>query len=389
MPEPSRVVIDRVEWKSVLPVLCLSSSFKHALQPGKVLVALIAVLAIHLSGTALDRLFFGSGGGAYEELTSVYADGLQGLFAASLALNVSLDEINSVPNILWRMVAWAPIELFGEHPWFALAMAVDVLFVLAIATGILTRMNATQVCATRSTSAGIAACHVRKRWVWFVLTPLMPVAVIAVAAGLLALAGLALFSVPWLDVIGGAIFGLLLVLGFIVAFVSLLAVLGVLLATPALSVEGSDGFDAIARAFNYVLFRPWQFAAYLLASLIYLAIVYALLGLVASATISATTYFIEFGQVGDADPTNASVWIVARWGGLVAALVAAIMLSTFCCLQTQVYVLMRRSADGTPMDQCDAAGPVQLWDHESAADPDAASTPAADSAEDSPAKTEG
>lgn len=385
MPDSlNRVVIDRVDWKCVLPVLRLASAFKHALQPGKLVVALFAVLAIHLSGTVLDWMWFGGDEpGLYTEITGMYADGAEGLVQASLALNFSVDEMNGVPNILGRMVLGVPAMLFQEHPWFMLLFGADVLFVFAMASGILTRMSATQVCTNQNTTLGSAACSVHKRWVWYLLTPLMPAALIVVVGGVLALAGLVFFNIPGVDVVGALGYGLWLILGFVVAVVALLLLLALFLMPPALSVEGSDGFDAIARSFNYILFRPWQFAVYLFSSIVYLAVVYVLVGAVASISIDATQSLIDIGAFTEADDatytrfevitdqvsprvdqgvsTDISHWIVARWFELVTAIVIAILFSTFCCLQTQVYVLMRRSADGTPMDQCDGGVQADLW----------------------------
>lgn len=371
MPDsPNRVVIDRVDWKSVLPVLRLASAFKHALQPGKLLVALIAVLAIHLSGSVLDWMWFGGEeSGLYSEIVEGYLDGAEGLVDAALAMNFSFDEGYGVPSILGQMLIEVPASLFQEHPWFMLLFGADVLFVFAMASGILTRMSATQVCTNKNTTLGSAACSVHKRWVWYLLTPLMPAALIAVVGAVLALAGLVFFNIPGVDVVGSLVYGLLLLLGFVAAVVGLLLLFGLFLMPPALSVEGSDGFDAIARSFNYILFRPWQFGVYLFSSIVYLAIVYVLVGAVASLSIDAAQYFVELGVVSDHEPTEPATWIMLRWIELVSAIVLAILFSTFCCLQTQVYVLMRRSADGTPMDQCDGSDEGKLWETSAPTEP--------------------
>ncbi|MFK7789965.1 MAG: hypothetical protein AB8C95_10815 [Phycisphaeraceae bacterium] len=369
MPEPSRVVIDRVDWKRVLPVLRLSSAFKHALQPSKLIVALIAVLAIHFSGVAFDAVLGINESNdasddftAYEALVQYEASAIDSLMSSALSFEHGFGPSSrGVADSLFSMFVGIPGYMFENHPWFTLLFGIDVLFILMMTSGILTRMSATQVCANRLTGLGDAAGFVSKHWTWYLITPLMPVAVIVVVGALLALLGLALFNVPWLDIVGALGYGLFLVLGFVIAIVSLLLLLALFLIPAALSVEGSDGFDAIARSFNYILFRPWQFGIYLLASAFYLAAVFVVVGGVAGVTQGATNYFIGLGVIGEPEATDASIWIMTRWGELVTAIVAAIMLSTLCCLQTQVYVLMRRSADGTPMDQCECGEPVQLW----------------------------
>lgn len=395
MPEPNRVVIEKLDWKSILPVLRLVSALKHALQPGKLLVALVAVLAIHLSGTVLDLIWSSASdsdaAGVYESISATFSQYLSQLFESVLDLELGIGSgaggvLGALHGIFIALPEWA----FSEHPWFSLLFGIDVVFILTMSSGILTRMASTQVCRQEMTSPGQAIGHVSRRWSWYLLTPLMP-ALLAVIIGLvLLLAGLVFFNVAVLDVIGSLGYGLLLLLGFIVTAVTLLLLFALFLMPPALSVEGSDGFDAIARSFNYILFRPWQFATYFLAALLYLAVVYALASTVAALSIDATHSLIELGAVGDepsrheqivsGDPRDAggtigfNAWVVSRWIELVTAIVLAILLSTLCCLQTQVYVLMRRSADGTPLDQCDASRPVDLWAGASAGQADTEET---------------
>ncbi|MEO0475892.1 MAG: hypothetical protein AAF085_07980 [Planctomycetota bacterium] len=394
MPEPNRVVIDRVDWMSVLPVLRLSSAFKHALQPGKLFVALIAVLLIHLSGLAFDAVLGVNESNdrpgelrAYESLVSNQANAFGGLVRSALDLEHGFGPSSQgVADALYVMVVAIPYDSFDNHPWFTLLFGIDVLFVLAIAGGILCRMAAPQVCAKELRSARQAAGFVTKRWAWFLLTPLMPALLIVLFGGILALSGLVFFNIAYLEILGSVVYGLLLLLGLLLALVSLLLVLALFLMPPALSVEGSDGFDAIARSFNYILFRPWQYAAYLIASAVYLAVVYVLIaGLIAFA-VMATNELVGLGSFAVVDigsgvvieqprfesvlaggegiedaSISTSSWIVTRWFELLTGIAIAVIFSLVCCLQTQVYILMRRSTDGTPMDEYDTDTLSDLW----------------------------
>ena len=393
MPDShNRVAIDRIDWASVLPVLRLVSAFRNALQPGKLIIALIAVILIHLSGLTFDALLgvneSNDGAGdltAYESLVYHEAGAFRSLVYSALALEHGFGpSSDGVADALYAMIVAIPRGMFDTHPWFTLLFGIDVLVVLALASGMLCRMAATQVCSKRVISMGEAACFVSKRWAWYLLTPLMPALFILLVAGVLILAGLVFFNVAYLEVIGSLGYGLLLLLGFVIALVSLLLILALYLMAPALSVEASDGFDAIARSFNYVMFRPWQFAAYIIASVAYLAVVYVLVGALAGGAIEATNDAIDVGAFVEADEREAtryevittqavsrdeqgvsldlSSWIVARWYELLAGFVAALMFSLACCLQTQVYVLMRRSADGTPLDQLGEDESEDLWE---------------------------
>lgn len=396
MPDtPSRVAIDRVDWKAVLPVLRLCSALRHALQPGKLLVALFAVALLHGTGLLLDEVWSDSPGetaaqqaqepGIYESLVDEEGAAFAGLIYWALAFEHGIGPEAGVADALHAMVIAIPRALFDAHPWFAVAFGFALLLGLMLAGGVICRMAATQVCTNRTTSLPRAAGFVGKRWGWYVITPLMPLILVMVFAVILVLAGLVFFNAPFLDVTGSIGYGLLLLMGFVIATVTLLMLFALFLMPPALSVEGTDGFDAIARSFNYILFRPWQFAGYVFSAAFYMAVVYVLVAILAGLTLEATHGFVGLGSFAGVSDSEAaeltrydaivvggtgaddsfaiktSAWITSRWFDALAGLAWAVMFSVFCCLQTQIYVLMRRTSDGTPLDDC-AQGEVRdLW----------------------------
>ena len=399
---PNRVVIERVQWLDVMPILRLGSAFGHALQPGKVLVALLAVLAIHLSGSVLDMLWGDvvetrpESMGVYQTLVHLQAVEVQALMQSALNLDLGLGAnhgvIDSLIAIMWDTPRWA----VTEYPWFMLLFGADVLFVLAIASGIICRMSATQICQGKLTGLPNATKFVAKRWAWYLLTPLLPAGFAVILGLVLMLAGLVFFNLPVLDVVGALLYGVLLVIGFVIALAGFVLLFALFLMPPAMSVEGTDAFDAISRAFNYVLYKPWQFAAYLAGSIFYLAVVYVLVSLLAGLTAYATHELVGVGGVayvpesaslvteqgvvldkpnmtryeaiidqgdlrGAGSMVTTSSWLVARWLDLLTALVIALMFSTLCTLQTQVYLLLRRAADQTPIDECAADDEADPW----------------------------
>lgn len=367
---PNRMAVERVQWREVFPILRLGSAFRHALQPGKLIVALLAVVLIHFSGSVYDWLW---GEAHYAGWVSYLGQQSAALLNEVLHLRLVAGEGGAgAVDRLTRMVVYHQ-RLFEQAPWFTLLFGADVLFVVALASGVICRMSAMQVCKGRLTGLGRAVAFVARRWLWYLLCPLLPAALAVVLGCVLMLAGLVFFNLPVLDVIGSLLFGVLLILGFVIALVGFVLLFALPLLPPAMSVEGTDAFDAISRAFNYVMYKPWQLAGYLVASLFYLAVVYLLVSMLAGLTIYATGELVgvaSFASVDDSyradtrfqaivegsDRHGGSVstagWILARWVELVGALVLALIFSVACSLQTQVYVLMRRSADGTPLDDC-------------------------------------
>ncbi len=404
-----RVRVEGVDWFAFAPVLRLAGAFRMALQPGKLVLALAAVLLLFGVGSLMD-LAWGEvvetegldDRGVFEAVVDRQAAGFHALMDSALSLEIGLDQLDGrntggsvgVVGAVRYLAVETPRWLFTEHPWYALIYGLIKLAIMGLLGGAICRMAATQACVGRSISVKEGLCFAWRRVVWFVGTPLMPGLVVALLAGALALAGLVFFNAPVLDVVGAVVFGVLLLLGLFAALVGLGLVLGVPLMSPCLAVEGTDGFDVISRCYNYVFFRPWHYAFYLLSAACFAAVCYVVVVAVASATVGVTDHFVGVGSFAVVDElpmddatrydaivdqarhsegqrqTNAedldgtlgpAAWIVKQWGRLVSALVAAFMLSLFFCLMTHVYLLMRRAADGTPLDDCDSGEGDVLW----------------------------
>jgi len=407
-----------VDWLNVLPILRLGGALRLAMQPGKLVVALLAIVLLHLCGITMDAVWPAEDHDSSSHATAEYGESryandqrrdsfddadfqqdiyrsileeereaFRQLMSSALSLDHGFGPSQGVADSLLSMVVMIPAKVVYETPAFALTFGLIALVILLLASGIICRMAAVQLCLDKATSLPRARRFVMRRWSGYLLGPLLPMLLICVIAGVLMLAGLVFFNVAVLDVIGSLLYGPMLLAGFVIALVATLLVFALFMMPAAMSVEGSDGFDVIARTFNYVLFKPWQFAAYLIGSMVYLAAVYVLVTALAGVTVVATQYFVDIGSVaevtlhdrGDSTTTqrftaitegsdgahsgaiDASHWIMQRWLDFVSALVAAVVFSVLCCLQTQVYVLMRRSADGAPLELCAAEDEHDLW----------------------------
>lgn len=417
----NRTRLESIDWQSVFPAVKLAAAFRMAIQPGKLIVALVAVLILHFAGLGLDAIWGDAAAspftnepesaGVYEALADRSAMGFAQTMDAALSLDLGLTADNGRPGLLGALARLAidtPAWLVKGHPWFAAVYGLIALFTLTLLGGMVCRMAATQACTDQSTSLTTASRYVMGRWFWFVLTPLMPLILIGLLGLLLILAGLVLFNIPVVDLLGAVLYGPLLLIGLFIAVIAFVLFFGIHLMTPALAVEGTDGFDAVSRAMNYVLYRPWQLAGFLVAAVIYAAVVYLIVAAVMGLGLSATAGFVETGVVAGHEGSDevsrfeailaaaeaqrmgqedwvaiegtdrVSAWIIARWIDLAGALVAAVMLSLYFTLQTWVYLLIRRSADGTPLDDCDAGESTPLWSSPIAGDTPAQGDTSAD-----------
>lgn len=93
-------------------------------------------------------------------------------------------------------------------------------------------------------------------------------------------------------------FPLALLSSFMIAFVGIVGIIGLCLMFPTISAEGSDAFDAMSRAYSYVLSKPRKFFAYFFTSSFYGIFCIVFIGLVACLVINITfdTVGIGMGQ---------------------------------------------------------------------------------------------
>ncbi len=206
------------------------------------------------------------------------------------------------------------------------------------------------------------------RWTSAWLTLLGPVLVGAILLLFLAGAGWAGLSLPWLQVVGGALFGLAMLIATAVVLLLALSLLGAPMLLPALACEATDGIDSVQRTIAYVACRPLQYGAYVLILCVQAAITTGLLIMLAvlvseTARATATAWTpasVDPGRVAGAASAsvramNASVLF---WLDLPMLLVGGYIASFVHTGGTVLYLSMRRVCDGQDVDDVWMPGSV-------------------------------
>lgn len=155
----------------------------------------------------------------------------------------------------------------------------------AFFAGVITRIAAVQLTGKDRITLKQAVQFVANRYLSYFLSPIVPLGIIAaVVIGLMIFGFLAL-----IPLLGDIVFyglGLPLVIaGGIVMAIILIGLVGYPLMYTTLSVEGSDTFDALSRAYNYVFQAPWQYIWYSLIAVVYGAAVTFFIVFVASTMV--------------------------------------------------------------------------------------------------------
>jgi hypothetical protein len=171
-----------------------------------------------------------------------------------------------------------------------------------------------------------------------------------------------LLSFPVLDMLGAVLYPIALVMGALATIVLILHVVAAPMINPALSVEGTDAFDAIQRCYAYVIGRPIRYFSYaILLSLIGVlaATVFAMLaGLAQEMTDWSLNFFFSHatesaltgeGELG-ATKSFANATIDA-FRGVLKIIVAGYFVSLFYTCGTLLYLAIRRICDGQGINE--------------------------------------
>lgn len=165
-----------------------------------------------------------------------------------------------------------PYATTGLRVYLLLCLAWAVA-VWAFFGGIITRIAAVQITGKDHVTLPEAVQFVRRRYASYVLSPLVPVGLILVIVAAMAVYGMVAL-IPFVgDVL---LYGLglpLVLLGGVVLAMLLIGLVGYPLMLATLSVEGTDTFDALSRAYNYVFQAPWTYLGRGLAAVLYGALV--------------------------------------------------------------------------------------------------------------------
>lgn len=268
---------------------------------------------------------------------------------------------NSVVAIVWEL----PQRLWdGGFHWFISLYGFLLIYVLCIGGGAIARMQATEHSRSLRLSVNDAVDFSIARWRSLLSAIVSPAMFVAALTILLMVMGLLLFNIPWLNLVGGLLYGVALLLGLLVALVAVGYTVCFPLFIPAVVIEDCSGGEAVQRSFAYLLSKTLRFVGYLAILVIAMVLGYVVVRLVATLTLDLTANVVdtwifnnsldEAGSMQDvAVPTigiawyeSTTGWLIALWETIVHDLMIGWLFSGFFSASTMMYLCMRSSCDG-------------------------------------------
>jgi hypothetical protein len=364
-----RRTLRAIAWREVFPALHLFSALRMALNFRALVLAAIA-----LAGTAAGWRICGQ----------MFVNPEDAWLSAQISINdrwpweqplasAPVESLSSLEG-WWRqsplVLAWieisAPFRQVFEareftHFAYLLSCALWSLLVWSFFGGAITRLAAVSFAREENLAWGRLAGFVRSRLGAYFVAPLFPILGTFLATIFLAVLGLLMrggFGV----LLAGILWPLVLLGGFMMAFLLLGLFFGWPLMWGAISAEGTDSFGALSHSYSYTYQRPLQYLFYAILAALIGVLGWYLVSLFVVWIVQLSAWGISWGSgaavissVESRDDLgllgNAGSALVEFWNNCLRTLAFGFIFSYFWSASTVIYFLLRRQVDATELDE--------------------------------------
>ncbi len=361
-----RGAIRSIAWRHVFPSLRLFSAVRLALNFKALLLAAIGTVGTVAGWRVLGQLF-GDEQSAAVSLEKSVAEVWP--WERSL-LAPSLDQLTSLEA--WRthsplVIAWNEISLpfrqMYEAPSlttfaYLLTCALWALIVWSFFGGAITRLAAVAIARHENASLGELTRFVNSRLQGYFVAPLFPMLGTLLVGLLLAGLGL-LLRIEYLAIVVAVVWPLVLLGGFVMAFLLIGLFFGFPLMWGAISTEGTDSFGALSHSYSYVYQRPLHYLAYGVMAALVGVLGWVLVTLFLEAILALSAWGVSWGSGGERfqrlfgpeGTAEAASAILGFWTNCLVTLAYGFVFSYFWTASTAIYFLLRRLVDATELDE--------------------------------------
>lgn len=253
-----------------------------------------------------------------------------------------------------------------------IVLVMGLMIIWSVFAGAVTRLAALEF--GRGEKAGLKdslSFVMKKFWSYF-WSPLTPILGILFFIACNVIGGL-LGKIEYAGEIAVAVgFPLAILSGFLIVFLGIVGIIGFILMFPAISSEGSDAFDAISRAYSYVLSRPLHFLSLFITIIICGTILTFVAGYGACLVMKTSYFTVGLGMGDKLNEIRAFIAGLSGAGDSITSLnpmsmrIAALLFMLYIVLMkiavgsiiiayagsasTIAYLIMRKAVDGTEIN---------------------------------------
>jgi hypothetical protein len=267
----------------------------------------------------------------------------------------------------WHEISTPFAQIFAADASFSqlvywLVCALWSLVIWSFFGGAITRQAAVCIARQENLSWSQLADFVRPRWSAYFVAPLFPMLGTFLAALFLALLGLLMRLGPGILLVG-ILWPLVLLIGFLMAFLLIGLFFGWPLMWGAISAEGTDSFGALSHSYSYAYQRPLQYLFYAVVAAFVGVLGWYLVSLFVFWIIDLSNWGISWGsgaaqiqsiygpETLDSYGGNAGAALIQFWNNCLRTLAFGFIFSYFWSASTVIYFLLRRLVDDTEMDE--------------------------------------
>lgn len=361
-PSPSgtaepKVLLEDLTAGLIWPTLLKAPSMAFA--PARWLLGTLAAFTLVLAG-ALHTSIFNPQPPVDPAGATDFYQGFPAVFSAMMSFNpyYMINAINGAINY--------HLNHFAQDPWTQSALYIPCIFILGIFGFAITRSTSIQFGHGRhtDTAGALSASFLSIRQI--ALTTLGPLAVCAILASIATFVGL-LLGLPVVNILGAALYLIPVLISILIVCLLTLHLLTLPISISALAIEGTDAFDALQRAYAYIIAKPIRLFLYTLLTLFVGTTIVTILAIITGWSIEladqlAAVFTNDAGRrvlMGD-ENLAATEPLANRIINLIRStmqlLVAGFTLSLVFTSSTLIYLAIRRVCDGQDMHE--------IWDPE-------------------------
>ncbi len=256
------------------------------------------------------------------------------------------------------------IALIAQDPWTSLALYTPILLIMGIFGFAITRSASIEFALGRQTDTTASLNAALRTIRQIALTTLGPLLAVAILAAIVMLLG-PILGLPVVNILAAILYFIGLLLSILIVCILTMHLLTLPLSISALAIEGTDGFDALQRAYAYLIAKPIRLAIYATILIILGTTITTIVAILANWSIATTdalasTLTNDAGRrvlTGDSEmaatePLANRIIFLAQ--STLQLIVIGYTLSLLFCSSTMAYLCIRRVSDGQDI--------TEIWD---------------------------